>query len=114
MDDSNTSGVFSLIGLILVIVAFVGYGAWQHSTARDVTITVKSLDDQSTGSGHQYLVFTDQGVFKDTDAFWFGKFSSSDLFNQLADGRTYRCEVAGRRVHITSSYPNLISCQPAA
>jgi hypothetical protein len=109
--NSNPNPVLALLGLVVAAVVFLAYGAWQHSTARDVTITVKSLDDQATGSGgHQYLVFTDQGVFKDADAFWFWKFNSSDVYNQLTPGKTYRCQVAGRRIHITSSYANLIKC----
>jgi hypothetical protein len=113
-DDSGAGAVLGAIvlGLFLVISAIVGL--WEHSTARDVTITVTRLDDQPTGNSHQYLVFTPQGVFKDTDADWFLKFNSSDLFIELQVGRSYRCEVEGARNHFTSGYPNLVTCTRAA
>ncbi|HEY2638686.1 MAG TPA: hypothetical protein VGI66_02205, partial [Streptosporangiaceae bacterium] len=75
----------SWIGGILILLVLLMYPAISLVTAHKnnsvQTITVTRLDDQSTGkNGHQYLVFTPQGVFKDTDNFWLGKFNSSDLF----------------------------------
>jgi hypothetical protein len=101
---------FVLIVLLALILGGTGF-AVAHSTERTVTITVKSLDDQSTGNGHQYLVFTTgDGVYKDTDSIWFGKFSSSNLFAELSPGGTYRCRTTGWRMPLFSSYRNLLSC----
>lgn len=96
--------------VVLLILAVVASGIWAHATEKTVTITVKRLDDQATSKGHQYLVFTDQGVYKDTDSMWFLKFNSSDLFNELTAGRTYTCRTTGARIPVVSSYRNLLSC----
>ena len=75
------------------------------------TIYVGSKDDQSTGKGHQYIIFTPQGVFKDTDSFFANKHNSSDLFNKLQTHHWYRCHIHGERQHWQSNYPNLMSCK---
>lgn len=99
--------ILAVVGLIWAIPSFI---TAQLNNSTQV-ITVTRLDDQSLGkSGHQYLVFTDKGVFKDTDNLWLGKTNSSDLYNQLQVGSTYRCAVHGVRQHLTSNYPDLLSC----
>lgn len=103
--------------LLLVIFAVLCLGGCygcQKATEKTVTFKVNRLDDQATGkSGHQYLVFTDRGVFKDKDNIWFLKFNSSDLFGQLQTGHRYTCKVNGLRIPLFSSYENLLSCKPA-
>jgi hypothetical protein len=104
----------------LVIAGLISFWTWsyQFGTETHVQITVQRLDDQATGSsGHQYLVFT-RGTdsqpgetFKNTDAFWHGKFNSTDLQAQLQPGHTYDCDVYGHRNHFTSNYRDLLSCK---
>lgn len=74
------------------------------------TLTVTRLDDQG-GIKHKYLVFTNHGVYQDTDNLFHGKFDSSDLFGRLQVGRTYTCTYTGFRVPFFSSYRNLINCR---
>jgi hypothetical protein len=103
---------------VLVILGLLAWPVISFTTAHlnnsVQTLRVTRLDDQATGkNGHQYLVFTDRGVYKDTDNFWAGKFNSSDLYNQLRPGQTYVCHVHGTRNHFTSNYPDIMSCQHA-
>jgi hypothetical protein len=112
-DDSMHPG--SWIGGALALIALIAYPLISFVTSQmnnySETITITRLDDQATGNnGHQYLIFTPQGVFKDTDNFWRGKFNSSDLFNELQVGATYRCQVHGERQHLSSNYPDLMTC----
>lgn len=111
----TSTGPWGCLGLIVVVLVLgIGGFGWAHSTEHSVTITVNRLDDQPTShNGHQYLVFTDQGVYKDTDSVFFLKFNSSDLYDQLAVGKTYRCTSTGARIPVLSSYRNLLSCTPA-
>ena len=119
---SAASQPLGCVGIILfAIVAVLGIGGdvvLSHMNNSVQTITVTSKDDQivNTGTykhpsiGHQYLIFTRQGVFKDTDNIWLWKWNSSDLFGQLLPGHTYRCKVHGVRNRFTSGYPDLMSC----
>lgn len=117
---SPVSGVVTIIILaVLVIAGLISLWTWnyQFGTETHVKLTVASKDDQATGSsGHQYLIFTKHAdgtpgeTFKDTDAFWHGKFNSTDLYVQLQPGHSYDCDVYGRRNHLTSNYRNLINC----
>lgn len=105
----------SWIGSALLVLAILAWPVISFTTAhlnnRVQTITVTSKDDQSLGkSGHQYLIFTPQGVFKDTDNIWLGKWNSSDVYNQLQPRHTYRCHIHGERSHVTSGYPDIMSC----
>ena len=114
-DDSMhpASLVFSLLVLVFLFVVppVIGYAS-AHANNRTETIYVTSKDDQATGShGHQYLIFTPQGVFKITDSLWAWKWDSSDVFNGLQEHHWYRCNVHGLRNHFTSNYPNLMSCK---
>ena len=49
-------------------------------------------------------------VFKDTDATFHGKWNSSNLYNYLVQGSTYRCTVFGVRSGFLSSYRDLLVC----
>jgi hypothetical protein len=110
---NNNNGTVGCIGLVLLVVIGLVYFGWARATESTVTINVTRLDDQAAGNGHQYLVFTKQGVFKDTDSVPFLKFNSSDLFNQLNVGATYKCRVNGARIPLFSSYRDPLSCTPA-
>ncbi len=79
-----------------------------------VLARLKTSSSGHPSSGHQYLIFTDQGVFKDTDNFWLWKWDSSDLYGQLLPGHTYRCQVHGVRDKFTSGYPDLITARCSA
>lgn len=119
MRNRVASPIGVLLVLALIVLSIGGDFLLSHTNNRVETIRVVSKDDQITNTGtyqhpsvgHQYLIFTNQGVFKDTDNFWLWKFDSSDLYGQLLVGRTYRCKVHGTRNHFTSGYPDLISCR---
>jgi hypothetical protein len=113
----------SWLVLLLILCGLGGIAYWiysyQYGTEQTITMTVNRLDDQSNGSsGHRYLIFT-RGtggqpgeVLQDTDAFFHGKFNSSDVFAALQVGGHYQCVVYGHRNHFTSSYRNILSCTP--
>jgi len=120
--DSHRLHIGSWLILLAILGGLAGISYWvwsyQFGTETHVTLTVASKDDQATGSnGHQYLIFT-RGTpttpgetFKDTDAFWHGKFNSTDLYAQLVPGHTYDCDVYGHRNHFTSNYRDLLNCR---
>lgn len=107
--------------VILVLGLIAGLGTWfgnfEYGSETSVVFTVKQVTDQATGSGHQYMVFTYEAgtrtpaeVFKNTDAWFHGKSSSSNLQNYLTAGVTYRCTVYGYRDTWLSTYRDLLVC----
>jgi len=93
-----------------------GYTTAYYLSATETTINVNRLERivESSGSGEsqsttsKYLVFTDSDVFENTDSWLYLKFSSSDLYAKLEEGKTYRVKVAGWRIPFLSWYKNII------
>lgn len=107
-------------GIIIFLLVFVGipFGIYKaKGTQRNVTFTVQDKIVKATGSGNnssqEYLIFTDQGVFKDTDSLLNWKFNSSDVYGQLRKGHKYNCRVFGYRFGFTSDYPDILKCTNA-
>lgn len=109
-------GLLAVIIVVMMIVAlFFGARSVFGSTH---TVTFKVVDRQrvcsrSSGGGCQYLIWTDKGVFKDTDSLLHWKFRSSDLYGQLTPGKRFTCKVYGIRSGLVSEYPNITSCTAA-
>ncbi len=77
---------------------------------KDKQITTESSrkDDKVEST---YLIFTDQGVFRNDDAGWFMKYNSSDVYGNLDVGKRYRFKVYGWRIPFFSMYPNLVRAE---
>lgn len=93
------------------LIAIAGFLFWhfEYGTEHTATFTVKSLDDQSGGSSHTYLIFTsDDHVYRDTDSWLHGKTDSSNVWGWLQAGHTYSCPVYGYRIFFFSSYPDIL------
>lgn len=110
--------IAGLIALMIVtmiaggIIWFAVGGNKVHT--KTLTINDKAVVtdcDRDNGCSHTYMIYTDEGTFKDTDTLLHKKFNSSDLYGKLKVGQTYTCKYYGFRFHITSTYPNLISCE---
>jgi hypothetical protein len=111
-------GMMGGVAVIFVVLIFVviGFTIWEHSQQKTVTFNVrdkitKTHCDGNNSCNTDYLIFTDKGVYKDTDSFWFFKFNSSDVYGELQRGHYYTCKTYGFRVRFTSSYPNILSCK---
>jgi hypothetical protein len=104
-------GIAFIAVLVLAVIAVNVYST--YGTQRTVEFTVKHRE-RTGGDQGKYLVYTDQGVFEDTDSIFYLKFDSSDVYNQLEEGGTYRCDVYGRRFGLFSWYPNIKSCDTLA
>ncbi len=103
--------------LILIALCFTN-APYQWATQRtidDVLVKDKQVTTQSYGKqdkvGSTYLIFTDQGVFRNDDAGWFLKYDSSDIYGNLDVGKHYRFKVYGWRIPIVSMYPNLVHAE---
>lgn len=109
---SNRKSEVGIIGaIILIAVLVLGYFTtnwWTHSTEQ-VTVTGTSV--KVYGHDSKYLVFTSDGVFENTDTWFYLKFNSSDIQGQLMQGGTFNISYYGFRVPLFSKYPNITYVQ---
>lgn len=76
---------------------------------------VSTESDKRTGEVKStYLIYTDHGVFRNDDAFWFMKFNSSDFYGALDAGKYYRLKIYGWRIPIFTMYPNIVRMKEVA
>lgn len=110
--------LFVAFAIVLVCVVAIGLQVVIHtniSWVREAKVTGKERACSSSGYGTdsrlecKYMVFTDKGVFKNTDTMWHGfKFNSSDVQGKLQDGCTYDFYVYGFRIPWASTYKNIV------
>lgn len=104
-------------GSIVMIVAVIGIIIFSKSIvlSQKNTIVAKIQEKERvvTGSGNsiesKYLIFTDKGVFENSDEALLGKFNSSDIYGSLKIGSTYKLTVYGYRIQFLSMYQNIES-----
>lgn len=99
--------------VVLAIVAWVGFhAAYQLGTVKHHMVRVEAKERISRGTGdslsHKYVVFTDVGVFQNTDSLFHLKWSSSDLQNRLKVGGEYEIRTYGWRIPFLSTYENIV------
>ena len=118
--ESLAENGVKIVAIIAVVLLVVGGGFFLLSGFNKTSdVTFRVTDKQIMNScnngkcDHQYMIYTDHGVYKDTDSFFHWKFNSSDVFAKLEVGKTYTCKVYGIRNHFTSDYKNIVSCVSA-
>jgi len=100
----------------MIIVGFFLFskGIYTYTTTGERTITIDKSEMviSSGGKGGKYLVFTENnGVFENTDSFFRFKFDSSDMYNTLKQGQTYKVKYYGWRIPFLSMYPNIYEAE---
>ena len=93
--------------LAIVLVPLLTYPVAYYLSADTVTLTVtykERVEDR-------YLIYSDEGVYENTDSYIFLKFNSSKLYNDIKPGKQYTAKVAGWRVPFLSMYRNVIKVE---
>ena len=108
MKERTFFGGLILLGVVFLILSLV----MNFGTEATTVTRVKKLDHKvsSDGNGNvtdTYLLFTDAGVFENSDSLFRGKFNSSDMQNSIEEGKTYRLYHYGYRMPFFSAYPNV-------
>lgn len=116
---SYSSHRSSQLGCGILAVAVLGlgsvgvYGLYEAlNPTKDVTVTVTDKVVKNSKNDSTYLIFTNKGVFEDSDSLVNGKWNSSDLYNELKVGKSYTLHVRGIRNHVLSWYPNILTVKP--
>lgn len=76
-----------------------------------ITVTEKNINP-GNGNEEKWLVYTEGEVYCITDLWWAGFFNSSDVYNSLKVGNTYRVYVSGKRWPIWSAYKVIRKAEP--
>lgn len=53
------------------------------------------------------VVDSNKNTYKITDLFFKFKFNSTDLYNELEIGKTYKVKISRFRIKLLSEYPNI-------
>lgn len=106
-------GVLGAVIAVGMVTLFAGSAVYQYGNVHNVTFKVNDKVSHQSGNSSTYLIYTDKGVYSDSDSVLHGKFNSSDVYGQLQRGHTYDCKVHGHRVHVMSWYENILSCKNA-
>lgn len=98
---------------VILCVGIVGFNYWlSFGTERTVQIEIEGKERIAEGKGGKWMVYAKSGeTFENTDAWFHGKTDSTDFQRSLKVGHTYKCEVNGLRVHLFSSYRNVLRCR---
>lgn len=104
--------ITTIITILILGMLAISSAAIAYLTDDITTITVNEKERIMTGSGEnmssKYLIFTEQGVYQNTDTIWYWKWNSSDVYNQLKEGQEYEVKVYGFRVPFLSWYKNIV------
>jgi len=99
----------------LAAIAIIGFvlakPIWLYSTEAKVDVVVTKVDRECRNDdGCRYVVYTDSEVFINKDSFWFFKFNSSDIQNQLNNNtnKPVTLTVTGIRFGFFSWYRNIV------
>ena len=104
--------MLSLVIVGAIVIGFIGgaiyFSTIEYQHEETIEITVKDKYIKRDGDLDIYLVASEAGdTYKITDLLWKGKFNSTDLYNQLTIGKTYKVTVTGIRLQYFSMYKNI-------
>lgn len=99
-------GIFICACIIFAIIAIPIATYASKERVYGVEITDKERIVKSESS--YYLVFTDKGVYQNTDSLWYFKFDSSDVQNEMVVGSVCDMTVYWYRVPFLSWYQNIL------
>lgn len=102
------------IVIFYLLIVLLGFGfifgtiaiGYTNNQVIEITIKDKYVKNGSK-SGKYLIVDSNNNTYQVTDLLFKGKFNSTDIYNQLEIGKTYRVKISGKRIHIFSMYQNI-------
>ena len=96
--------------MLIALITMISFNMYYcYGTTESVVVTVTSKERIHNEDESIYLIYTDEGVFKNTDSIYYFKFNSSDIYGELKEGESYRLNVYGFRIPFLSKYKNIIN-----
>ena len=105
--------VYPIVIFILVVIVGLGVAGFAlKGTGNDRIVTIHVTDKERVcsdgNSDCKYLIYADEGTFKNVDSILNWKFNSSDVYGEIKRDHTYKVKVEGFRAGVLSEYPNII------
>lgn len=110
MKNKNSGGtiVFLWVFALILTIGLMTKGISRFNTEQVVATVSEKGERCASRDSCKYLIYTDKGVYQNTDALLYWKWDSADVYNNLKVGSTYSFKVAGFRVPFLSWYPNVV------
>jgi hypothetical protein len=98
--------------LLFLVLLFIAFAPGIMKVMNTQTYVVHVTDKDRVSDKNKYLVYSfdlqgESRVFEITDSLLKFRFDSSDDYNQIEVGKTYKFTTGGYRVPIFSWYPNI-------
>lgn len=105
-----------MIFVIIIIALICSKIIYVYCTHSSKVVTIKTIDHKVYKDGDdvqdKYLIFTEKdGVFENTDSWFYFKWNSSDVQNSFVVGGKFKISYYGWRIPFISSYPNIIKAE---
>lgn len=97
-----------LIGIIIIVIIAVVSINYTYGNEQNLEITVKDKYIKRYDDSDTYMIVDTNGnAYKIKDMLFIGKFDSTDIYNKLEIGGTYKIKTTGHRNKFLSGYPNI-------
>lgn len=112
----NFAGILIILGILAVIATPIIYTVAKYQSVNEYTVTIDDKEAKNNQNSSKYLIFTtledgDKKVFENTDAWFAGKFDSSDMYNEFEVGETYTIRTHGWRIPVLSMHENILAIE---
>lgn len=107
------STIFISFIMLFIVGLIVAYPVGYYSSSETITITVDDKERVAESNSGRYLIFTEDEVYENSDSYLYLKFNSSEVYNKLEKGNTYKVKIAGWRVPFLSWYENILEIKKA-
>lgn len=106
--EDHTIVMVTLITIIVFMLFPIGISIAQYTNNEEIEIIVKDKYIKNNSNNGKYLVVdNDKNTYQITDLFFRLKFNSTDIYNELEIGKTYKIQISGFRIRFLSIYPNI-------
>lgn len=100
--------IIYLIIIAVIILIPIGITIGQYTDNEEIEITVKDKYIKNGKDNGKYLVVDEEdNTYEITDMLFKGKFNSTDIYNRLEIGKTYKVKISGHRIRFLSMYQNI-------
>ena len=93
--------------LLIITLSIIAYLTFPYYMTKSTVVHINKTERIVKGDESYYLIFTDQGVFKNEDDWRLFKFNSSDYYAQLNQDKKVILYHYGFRINLLSWYPNI-------
>lgn len=112
MDLFEKLGILLGIIVIIFLIIWISYAVKYAFTEGSETITVKDKWVKPKGNDAKYLVSSTNGqVFQITDSCIYWRWYSSNVYDSITIGKTYKITTQGFRFGFMSDYKNIITLE---